>query len=281
MLDRSDPRPALTVTLAPLDADPRRGLEVAATLPIRGVQVSATQPGTRPRDLDRSGRRDLVSAARRRELGIAGVDAWFPTDALLEDATVDDAVGRLVEAVELAADLGRVGVSTRLPADGADAAIRAVIAVASRLGVTVIDHAVPPRGRVVRSGRAGPRGTAGNVSPTVASGLIVPGEVEPVAEETSVGDALEGLAVGIDPPAWLVAGLDLLDAAGQGVAAIRLADLTADGMRVPPGDPDGRVDAASLVAVARTGGFDGLPLIDARRWSRPIEGIRSTIDRVG
>ncbi len=272
MLERSDPRPAVTVTLAPLTPDPRAGLEVAASLPVRGVQVSASQPGTRPRDLDRSGRRDLVAAARRRELGIAGVDLWLPTDDLLAVASVDDAVGRLVEAVELAADLGRVALSTRFPTAGADDPIRAVLAAAARLGVTVIDHAVPPRGRAVR-----PRG--GNA--TSGGGLIVPGAVEPVVEESVAKAAIDGLAVGIDPPAWLVAGLELLDAAGRGVEAVRLSDLTADGMRVPPGDADGRVDPEALIAIARTGGFEGLPLIDARRWSRPIDGIRATVARLG
>lgn len=272
MFDRSDPRPAASVTLAPLASDPRSGLEVASVLPIRGVQISATQPGTRPRDLDRSGRRDLVAAARRRELGIAGVDAWFPTDELLDAATVDDAVGRLLETVELAADLGRVAVSTRFPEDGAEDAMRAVLAGAVRLGVEVIDHAVPPRGRSVRT-RSARRG--------VAAGLVIPGEVEAATPETMGASSLDGLAVGIDPPAWLVAGLDMLDAASRGVRAIRLADLTADGMRVPPGDPDGRVDPATLIAVARTAGFEGLPLVDARRWSRPVEGVRTTVERLG
>ncbi len=272
MFDGSDPRPEATVTLSPLAVDPRDGLEVAASLPVRGVQVSATQSGTSPRDLDRSGRRDLVAAARRRELGIAGVDLWLPTEDLRSVSSVDDAVGRVIEAVELAADLGRVALSTRFPADGAEDAIRAVLARAARLGVTVIDHGVPPRGRPVRAKAAGnPMG----------GGLIVPGAVETVTEASATTTSLEGLAIGIDPPAWLVAGLDLLEAAGQGVEAVRLADLTIDGMRVPPGDTDGRVDAKALVAIARTGGFEGLPLVDARRWSRPIEGVRATVDRLG
>lgn len=270
MFDRSDARPWVTATLAPLASDPRLGLEVAATLPVRGVQVSAAQPGTRPRDLDRSGRRDLVAAARRRELGIAGVDAWFPTDDLLTAATMDDAVERLLAAVELAADLGRVGLSTRFPGTGADDPIRAVLAAAARLGVPVIDHAVPPRGRPAR-----PRASA------AATGLIVPGAIESSAPDATGGCSLDGLAVGIDPPAWLVAGLDLLDGAARGVEAVRLADLTVDGMRVPPGEADGRVDPAALVAVARTGGFEGLPLIDARRWTHPVEGVRATVERLG
>ncbi len=271
MFDRTDSRPPVAVTLAPLAPDPRHGLEVASTLPVRGVQVSASQPGTRPRDLDRSGRRDLLAAARRRELEIVGIDVWVPSDRLLEGATIDDAVGQLIEAVELAADLGRVAVSTRFPLEGVDDAISTVVAVAGRLGVAVIDHAVPPRGRVTRSrpGDAAPSGR-----------LIVPGAVEAGAPAPLVTPAVEGLGVGVDPPAWLVAGLDLLEAAGQGIDALRLADLTTDGMRVPPGDADGRVDPATLVAIARTGGFEGCPLIDARRWSHPVEGVRATVGRL-
>lgn len=273
MHDRTDPRPPVAVTLAPLAADPRAGLEIAAGLPVRAVQVSARQTGTRPRDLDRSGRRDLVVSARRRELAIAGVDAWFPADDLLTVGDVDAAVGRLVEAVELAGDLGPVPVATRLPTDGAEEAIRAVLAAAERLGVMVIDHAVPPRGRAVRASAGSmPRG----------GGLIVPGAVEVVETvEPAAGAALDGLGFGIDPPAWLVAGLDLFEAAGATVDALRLADLTRDGMRVPAGDPDGRVDPAALLAIARTGGFEGLPVIDARRWSRPIDGVRATVERLG
>jgi hypothetical protein len=116
---------------------------------------------------------------------------------------------------------------------------------------------------------------------TLERGTVERGAVEAAVGDTAAAEAIDGLAVGIDPPAWLVAGLDVMDAAGRGVAAVRLADLTADGMRVPPGDPDGRIDAASLLAVARTGGFEGIPLIDARRWNRPLEGIGLAIDRLG
>ena len=273
MHDRSDPRPSVAVTLAPLAAEPREGLEIAARLGVRGVQVSAGQQGTRPRDLDRSGRRDLLVATRRRELEIVGVDAWIRAEDLLDRAAVDVAVDRLLEAVGLAGDLGPVPIATRFPSEGGEEAVRAVLAAAERVGVQVVDHAVPPRGRGVR-----PEST----EPATSGGLIVPGSVEIVETvEPAPGESFDGLGFGIDPPAWLVAGLDLLDAAGNAVDALRLADLTRDGMRIPPGDADGRIDPASLLAIARTGGFDGVPVIDARRWTRPIEGIRATVDRLG
>ena len=38
------------------------------------VQLSAAQAGLRPRELDRSARRDLLATLRRRELAVAGID---------------------------------------------------------------------------------------------------------------------------------------------------------------------------------------------------------------
>ena len=111
----------------------------------------------------------------------------------------------------------------------------------------------------------------------------MPGAVEPGIEAMRIGGdsaSIEGVGIGIDPPAWLVAGLDVLEGAAAGVGGVRLADLTADGMRIPAGDPDGRIDPAALLAVARTGGFEGLPVIDARRWNDPLGGIRVTMARL-
>ena len=82
MSERDDPRPRAAVTLAPLAPEPRTGLLRASQLGVRAVQLSAGQPGTRPRDLDRSGRRDLLVAARRLELELGGIDAWFSPEAL-------------------------------------------------------------------------------------------------------------------------------------------------------------------------------------------------------
>lgn len=282
MTDSVDARPPVAVTLGPLAREPRRGLEVAATLVVRAVQLSDDQSGTRPRDLDRSGRRDLVATARRRELTISGVDSWLAAESLLDPATTDQAVGRLVEAVGLASDLGRLPVSTRLPVEGGEDAIRAVLAVAERLGVPVFDHAVPPRGWEVRRTPGSIEAAQGGSGPgTGPGGLVIPGESEPTEPQSAVGGGTcDGLAVGLDPPAWSVAGLDPLEAAARGVAGLRLADLTPDGMRVPLGHPDGRIDPTTLVAAARTGGFEGLPVIDARRWANPIAGVRVTLQHL-
>ena len=272
MSDSSDPRPAVAVTLAPLGADPRAGLRVAGALAIRGVQVSAGQAGTRARDLDRSGRRDLLIAARRLELDVVGIDAWFTPEDLLDPARVDDAVTALLATIELASDLGAIPISTRFPAQGGEEAIEALMGAGNRVGVSLIDHGVPPRGMSVR-----PIDTE-----RPGSGLVIPGSTAEVAVSSPPnGELIEGLGVGIDPPSWLVAGFDPFDAAGHGVWSLRLADLTADGMRVPAGDPDGRVDPVSLLAAARTGGLRHHPIIDARRWLDPVAGVRTTLASLG
>ena len=268
-----DPRPPAAATLVSLGADPRAGFVVAGDLGLRGVQLSGGQPGTRPRDLDRSGRRDLLAVARRNELEVAGIDAWIPPEAMLDSVHADQAAGELLSAIELAGDLGGVGVSLRFPPTGADEIVATLAASAARLGVMLIDHAVPPRGR-------GATRANQDASP---KGLLIPGEVDPDEGSRKVeaeGSVIEGVGIGIDPPAWLVAGLDVLDGAASGVQSVRLADLTPDGMRIPAGDPDGRIDPAALIAVARTGGWEGLPIIDARRWHDPLSGIRATLSRL-
>ena len=269
-----DPRPPAAATLGSLAADPRAGLMLAGRLGLRGVQLSSGQPGTRPRDLDRSGRRDLLATARRHELEISGIDVWIPLEAMLDPSTADQSAGELLAAIDLAGDLGGVAVSLRLPATDEDEITTTLAAHAARLGVPLVDHAVPPRGR-------GATRTDRTITPT---GLLVPGEIDPAEADSKVaasGSVIEGVGIGIDPPAWLVAGLDVLEGAAAGVQSIRLADLTPDGMRIPPGEPDGRIDPTTLIAVARTGGWEGLPIIDARRWNDPPAGIQATLARIG
>ncbi|MDE0889733.1 MAG: hypothetical protein OSA40_09780 [Phycisphaerales bacterium] len=272
MPDSSDPRPRLGITLAPLASDPRMGLQAIRTLGIPGVQISAGQKGTRPGDLGQSGRRDLLVSARRLELEITGVDAWLDPDCLADSARVDDAVSALLGAIRLAEDLGHVPVSTRFPGEDDEGVIEAVLSAANRVGVGLVDHGVPPRGMPVRALEA-----------RRVSGLIIPGETDESvrAAEPPSGTSIDGLGIGIDPPAWLVAGLDCLDAVGKGIAALRLADLSRDGMRVPIGDPDGRLDGEVLLVTARTARFDGIPVIDARRWIDPIGMAKVTIDAMG
>jgi hypothetical protein len=44
----------------------------------RSVQLSAAQPGLRPRELDRSGRRDLLARLSRLQMPAAGLESGWP-----------------------------------------------------------------------------------------------------------------------------------------------------------------------------------------------------------
>lgn len=81
----------------------------------QSVQLDATMAGLRPRDLDRTGRRDLIATLGRRSLRLAGLDLFIPRKHFAEAENMDRAVGAALAGIELAADLGRVPVSIALP----------------------------------------------------------------------------------------------------------------------------------------------------------------------
>ena len=91
----------LAPTLGPLAEllAPRSVFDRLSELGYRYVQLSAAQPGLRPRELDKSARRDLLATLRRREMSPAGVDLWIPPDHFLASATVDRAAEAVVEAI--------------------------------------------------------------------------------------------------------------------------------------------------------------------------------------
>jgi sugar phosphate isomerase/epimerase len=110
----------------------------------RSVQLSAAQPGLRPRELDASGRRDLAARLRRLQMPAAGLDLWIPTEHYLDPKRVDRAMAAVGAAIELAADLGRCTVSLVLPGAEARPLVEAIAEQTLRFGVRVADHAVPP-----------------------------------------------------------------------------------------------------------------------------------------
>lgn len=108
----------LAPTLASLTVpgeDLRAALAKLADLRFRAVQLSAAIPSLRPRDLDRSARRDLLARLRRLELQPAGIDLWIPPEHLTDPLHADRAASALLDAVALAGDLGRIPLSIDLP----------------------------------------------------------------------------------------------------------------------------------------------------------------------
>lgn len=233
----------LAPTLQPLGDDPRAGLRAVAEGGFRFVQLSATQRGLRPADLDRTGRRDLNAALRRMELICSGLDSFIPTEHFLRADTVDRAVAAVTSAIELAEDLGRVAVSINLPTDTqlkeADDSliIDAIAAAADRCGVSLADHALPIANR-------------------------------------------DGIGVGVDPAAYLGANEKPDEAvmahAGK-LISCRLGDLLTTGMRGPLGlRTEGRLDVMRYKIALSVAGYQKPVVIDARQWLKPWEGVERT-----
>lgn len=208
------------------------------------VQLSATMPQTRVRTMDRSERRGIGDAVRASNAAATGIDCILPPEHLADPARADTAAQALLAAIEWAELLGRLTVTTWLPASDGHAtalAVRsAVIAEAQRRGVTL----------AVLGGGHDTDGPA---------------------------------AIAIDPPVLLAAG-ESVDAAcaraGSRLAGLRLVDLLRSGHRGPVLQPgDARLDALALAATLATIGFRAHPVIDARGWADAPTGIRSTLDR--
>jgi sugar phosphate isomerase/epimerase len=234
----------LAPTLAPLDTEPRRAFDRLREMRFRFVQLSATQPGMRPRDLDSAARRDLLATLRRRELSVSGLDAWIPPGHFLDARHVDRAMGAAMAAIDLAADVGRCPVSLSLPLrdsdddeEGLDHLIDSLAEHAHHLGVAIADHAIPPREH-------------------------------------------EWIGVGIDPAAWLAHQDDPARAVsmyGDRIIAARVCDLLTSGMRGPVGDPQERqLDVLAYRVALSVSGYSGPIVIDARQWRDPWDGLVRT-----
>ena len=112
----------LSIAIAGLDAgpghpwsrpgggvDPRRAIEwvagFVASHGVRSIQLDVTMPEVRPRDLDRSGRRDLAALLRRCGLSISGLDLFIPPEHFSDAASEERAVGAAGHASGMLAEL--------------------------------------------------------------------------------------------------------------------------------------------------------------------------------
>lgn len=259
----SDPRPLLAASLAGIEEDPAESLQRLAALGYRAVQLSATRQGMRPRDLDGSARRALRALLRRIELEPSGIDLWIPSAHFTDATRIDRAIAAVADAVEFAAEFGRVSVSLLLPAMKTEAttevttlrdAIEAMLAHADRHGVDLVDFAAPAiagahRAALTHAGR---------------------------------------LRVGIDPPAWIAQGGDpaaALLAHAATLGGLRLCDLTRSGMRAPIADSacgvagdDAQLDVLPLAAALSVASPNLVPVADPRQWRAPWDGLAQTRD---
>jgi sugar phosphate isomerase/epimerase len=225
-------RPLLAVSLAGLErtanapwaAGPRAAIDWAAGLGIAGVQIDAMAAGVRPRDLDRSARRDLAALLRRSHLALSGLDLWIPPEHFVDAAKADRALAAALAAIELSADLARLtegsptpALSVVLPELLAAEARTAITNQSQTHGVGVADHALKPI-----------------------------------------------MGAGLDPAAILLAGQDPGAAAaraGASLVSARLSDASLTG-RVAPGA--GRLDEITYLASLSVAGYQRPLVLDLR-----------------
>jgi sugar phosphate isomerase/epimerase len=231
---------ALSLSLHGLGTRPdasslRRAVSTVRGVGVGFVQLDATAPGLRARDLDRSARRELAAMLRRAEAGFSGLDLFIPPEHFASAAHADRAVAATAGAVELAADLarlvsgglGRAVVHVRLPRPLPGAEVMAELtARADACGVVVADCALSVAGGAT----AGP------------------------------------LRVGLETAECLVAGDEpgaVAARLGSGLGAVRLADVSAgSSQRCLPGR--GRLNLPGFAAGLIASGFDGPVVLDLR-----------------
>lgn len=218
---------------APWLPGPRDAIAWAAVLGARCIHLDATAATMRPRELDRSARRDIAALLRRHALHFSGLDLWIPVSHFTDPAQIDRAASAILAAAELAADLAALTscpdaavVSLALDAKATDDLVQRLRSASERVGTTLADHAWPPR----------------KASSPAAS-------LEP----------------GLDPATLILARSDpALEVARlpSAPASARLSDANAMG-RTDPRE-GGRLDALAYTAALATRGYSRPLVIDLR-----------------
>ena len=105
------------------------------------VQLDLGLSGVGAGDLDVRGRKDLMKQVMRAGARISGLDYFVDGDDFLDAEKVDRSVHRMVEAIRLAGDWGRLPLSVNLPFGemGADV-VGAIVEAADGYGVKLISH---------------------------------------------------------------------------------------------------------------------------------------------
>lgn len=155
----------LSLSISNISPDPRESISHAATLmaslgqPL--IHLDAMLAGIRPRELDRSARRDLASMLKRNGVGATGIDLFLPPQHLAETAHVDRAVGAITSAIELLSELASLGaleskvLCISLPQKPLASALTAIASAAQERGVTIADFSLPLASDVPASIRRG------------------------------------------------------------------------------------------------------------------------------
>jgi len=232
-------RVQLAATLAPL-GEPPPALAWISEQGFAAVQLSAAQPGMRPRELDTGARRALRELLRRLELAVSGIDLWIPPEHFANQRDVARAIDAFRDTVDFAESIGRPPLSCMLPSRDSAAEVRSVLLdEADRRGVRIADF---------------------------AEGAVAEGPVDLGLDIAAV------LAQGGSP-------LEALARTGSALGAVRLGMPTPTGSRMPfSTDGPGIAALVEVRRALQIGSFRGHPVADARNWPDPREGLRSTRD---
>ena len=236
MLDPQELSLALSPFRAPPGSHPREPVEWARLAGFRSVTLDATAPGLRPRELDRSARRDLAALLRRLELRLAGVELWIPGEHFTDGGSRDRAMGATLGAIDLVAELATLTQGDRVlsvfvPPDAPPEVAHSIAQHALRASVRIANHA-------------------------------------PTDEARS-----SPLDAGLDPAASLLAARDpISDAArlGSRLACARLSDASTIS-RIEPGSPGGRLDALAYSVALRGAGYSTPVVLDLRAVPSPTQ----------
>ena len=239
-MDEIPAQVVLAPTISSFQMPPRKAIDVLSSQSWRGLQVDARAEGTRPSQLGTSARRDLAGLVRRQGMDLAGLDLWLPEGAFLKASTLERALDRTIECIDLAADLDNCPISMLLPVPGSStqlqSALELILATAGRRGVRIADFTMDAS------------------------------QVEP-------GDPLTH-GLGLDPASLLSAGVDPVAAVhawGARLASARLIDLTLEGLRIVP-TPGGRgqLDLISYKIALGLNSNGGCLVVDLRQCPDPL-----------
>ena len=246
----------------------------------RAVQLSATASGLKPRELDRSARRDLAAVIRRVGLTVSGVDCLVPPEHFAKPEHQDRAVAAVGAACEFASEMASL-----LPAGYPTAAVtlllhketpedvqEAMAGHAEREGCVLCELNWP----LLRAGNSltshqQPRASSKAAAAAAALGprnslAVVPDVVPDVAAQTATAPGHGPFRMALDPAALLMGGLDPLALAarmGARLSHARLSDVSTAG-RIAPGSPDGRLDLMGYAVALSAAQYNGPLVLDLR-----------------
>lgn len=231
----------------------RAAIEQLSAAGFGTVQLDATLPGLRPRDLDPRARKDLLAMLNRRGMRPGGIDLFIPRKHYVTAEHADRAMSAAISGITLAADLGRLPVSLALPVKTmADDARRVLVEAADGHGVRLAVHAED--------------------------------QLEALQAWVEEVD-LPALGIGVDPAALLARGKDptaVLMQVSKRLAVARLSDIERGGgsedeagetVRVAVGDGD--LDVVQYrVAVDLASVRTGPVVLDLKGLVQPLKGAQ-------